>query len=107
MVSVERHAGPFRTSLIYALSGIGGYYVAGLFSPNDVGMGADPAVYGFLGVHLVELFQAWQLVPRPWLQLLKWASIVVVLLMIGTLPYVDNWSHIGGFVFGGFPVRCV
>lgn len=60
MRPVERHAGPFRTAIIYFISGIGGYYVAGIFSPNDVGMGADPAVYGFLGVHLVELFQAWQ-----------------------------------------------
>jgi len=41
-----------------------------------------------------------QIVPRPWLQLLKVMSLVVFLLMIGTLPYVDNWSHIGGFFFG-------
>lgn len=26
--------------------------------------------------------------------------VVVASLMIGTLPFIDNWSHIGGFVFG-------
>ena len=27
-------------------------------------------------------------------------TISVVALMIGTLPLIDNWSHVGGFVFG-------
>jgi hypothetical protein len=27
-------------------------------------------------------------------------AIVIVSLGIGTLPFIDNWSHLGGFVFG-------
>lgn len=45
--------------LIYFISGIGGYAVSGLFAPGQVALGADPAVYGLLGVLVVELFQTW------------------------------------------------
>ena len=43
----------------------------------------------------MELFQFWQIVDRAWLELIKLTSFVVFLLALGTLPYVDNMSHIG------------
>ena len=48
-----------------------------------------------LGVLYVELFQFWQIVDRAWLELLKLTAFVVFLLLVGTLPYVDNMAHIG------------
>lgn len=98
--AVEIQAGFLRTFIIYFVSGIGGNIISGIFSPKTVSMGADPAVYGLLGVMIVELFQAWQIIPRPLLQLTKLTIIIAVSLLIGTLPYVDNWSHVGGFFFG-------
>jgi membrane associated rhomboid family serine protease len=53
-------AGFLRVFLIYFISGIGGYSVAGIFAPGQVAVGADPAVFGLIAVALVELFQAWQ-----------------------------------------------
>jgi membrane associated rhomboid family serine protease len=97
---VETQAGFVRTFLIYFISGIGGYGLAGIFSPDELTTGADPAVYGLLGVLLVELFQSWQIVPMPWLELLKLGGVCVVMHLLGTLPFLDNWSHVGGFVFG-------
>lgn len=97
---IERQAGFLRVFLIYFISGIGGYSVAGIFAPGHVAVGADPAVFGLIAVSLVELFQAWQIIPNPKTQLAKLLAFVVVALMVGTLPYVDNWSHIGGFCFG-------
>lgn len=98
--AVEIQAGFLRTMLIYIISGVGGYVVSGIFSPRTVSTGADPAVYGLLGVMVVELFQAWQIVPRPLTQLLKLLTIIAVSLLVGTFPFVDNWSHVGGFFFG-------
>lgn len=37
---------------------------------------------------------------RPAIELLKLLAIAFVLLLIGFLPYIDNYAHIGGFVFG-------
>lgn len=53
-----------------------------------------------LGVMFVELFQAWQVIPHPGRQLLKLTVVIAVSLLVGTLPYIDNWSHVGGFAFG-------
>jgi len=97
---IEAQAGFLRTLLIYFISGIGGNVISGIFAPRTVSMGADPAVYGLLGVMLVELFQAWQVVPNVWWQLIKLVVLIAASLLIGTLPYVDNWSHLGGFAFG-------
>ena len=58
------------------------------------------AVYGLLGVMMVELFQAWQVVPSPWLHFGKLLVVIIISMLIGTLPYIDNWSHFGGLVFG-------
>lgn len=97
---IEKQAGFLRTFLIYFISGVGGYTISGNFAPGSVSMGSDPGVYGMLGVMFVELFQAWQVVPKPGIQLLKLSLIIAVSLLVGTLPYIDNWSHVGGFVFG-------
>lgn len=97
---IEKSAGFLRTLLIYFICGIGGYAISGIFIKSQVTTGADPAVYGLLAVLLVELFQSWQIVPNRWWEFSKLGGLILVLLMIGTLPYIDNWSHVGGFCFG-------
>ncbi|EGD75713.1 hypothetical protein PTSG_07830 [Salpingoeca rosetta] len=97
---IETQAGFLRTFLVYFISGVGGTTIAAIFSPNLVTTGANPAVYGLLGCVLVELLQTWQLLEKPWLQLLKLVAIIAFLLLVGTLPFLDNWSHVGGFAFG-------
>lgn len=73
-----------------------------------------------LGVLLVELLQGWKWVQKPWVELFKLIVMTVVALckltkflplefcdcfiflyaVLGTLPYIDNFSQIGGFIFG-------
>jgi hypothetical protein len=98
--SIETQAGFLRTLLIYFIAGIGGNLVSAIFSPRSLAAGSDPAVYGLLGVMLSELLQAWQVVPSKWWHLAKLMTAITVSMLIGTLPYVDNWSHLGGLVFG-------
>eukprot|EP00035_Acanthoeca_spectabilis_P006856 m.130011 g.130011 ORF g.130011 m.130011 type:complete len:961 (+) comp13696_c0_seq1:200-3082(+) len=97
---IERTAGWLRVLLIYFTSGIGGYIISGLFDPLSVAVGSDPAVFGLLAVLYVELFQSWRMVPNPKTELTKLVTIVSVGLFIGTLPFVDNFAQLGGFVFG-------
>ena len=37
---------------------------------------------------------------RPSIALLKVAVPIVVLFMLGLLPWIDNWAHVSGFLFG-------
>ena len=46
--------------IIYLISGFGGYCISGIFASAEASVGSDPAVFGLLAVHIVELFQTWQ-----------------------------------------------
>ena len=41
-----------------------------------------------------------KIVSTPWREFFKLGGLSGILLLVGTLPFIDNWSHIGGFVFG-------
>ena len=41
-----------------------------------------------------------RLLVHPWVEFLKLGIIVVFLLILGLFPFIDNFAHIGGFVFG-------
>ena len=49
---------------------------------------------------LVELIYYWTTIKRPLLDLAKLMFILVIFLMSGTLPYLDNFSIIAGLVTG-------
>ena len=74
--------------------------VSAVFVPYEVYFGASGAVCGLLAVFLVELLQTWKINDYAWLELIVFIVAAVILAFLGTLPYVDNFVHIGGFVFG-------
>ena len=47
---------------------------------------------------MVELFQSWQVIERPGWEFTKILFMSIFALAFGLLPFVDNWSHIGGYV---------
>jgi hypothetical protein len=55
---------------------------------------------GLIACLLLDLIQNWSLIKNPWIELLKMGANIIFSLMIGTLPYVDNLAHVGGFLFG-------
>jgi len=97
---IERTAGWLRVALIYFTSGIGGYLISGLFDPYVVSVGSDPAIFGLLAVLVVELFQSWKIVPKPWWECFKLITVTLVAFVVGTFPFIDNFGHLGGFFFG-------
>ncbi len=86
-----------RVCIYYNVMSCVTFQLSSIFIPYGVNAGASGAVFGLLGVLFVELFQFWQIVDRAWLELIKLLSFVVFLLALGTLPYVDNMSHVGMF----------
>lgn len=98
--TIEISVGWLRIMLIYFISGIGGYMTSGLFDPYEITCGANPALFGLIAVGMVELLVSWKVVETPWWELLKQLLIIAFAFMLGTLPFIDNWSHLGGFVCG-------
>eukprot|EP00056_Hartaetosiga_gracilis_P009437 m.135784 g.135784 ORF g.135784 m.135784 type:complete len:891 (-) comp13126_c0_seq1:26-2698(-) len=97
---VERVAGWWRVGLIFFSSAVGGFVVSGLFSRYQVTVGGSGGTIGIVGALMVELIQSWRLIDYPMSELAKLSILLIFTLLIGLLPYIDNYSHIGGFVFG-------
>lgn len=97
---VEFVAGFWRTAIMYVGSGVGGFMISALFSASLLSNGASAAIYGMLGVETVDLFQSWQLVEDKAMQLVGLIVKLILFLGIGTLPYIDNFAHVGGFIAG-------
>ena len=99
-------------------SGIGGYLTSCIFDPDTVGVkyvshnelwlsmlqvGPAGALYGLLGVQLVELLQSWRLIDRPWLELIK--LLINIVLLLGKITY-DYYTKLS-FVYSlrAFPIH--
>ena len=41
-----------------------------------------------------------RLLVYPWIEFIKLGIVVLFLLILGLFPFIDNFAHIGGFVFG-------
>lgn len=56
--------------------------------------------FGLLACLFVELFQAWQVVEKPWKAFLELLVVLLFLLICGLLPWINNIAHIFGFLGG-------
>ncbi|XP_065339664.1 inactive rhomboid protein 1 isoform X2 [Cloeon dipterum] len=100
MRDVERMTGPLRMAMIYLGSGMGGNLASAIFVPYRAEVGPAGAQFGLLACLMVEVLDVWPMLRRPEQALLKLLAVVALLLLLGLLPWVDNWAHVFGFVFG-------
>ncbi|CAH2078197.1 unnamed protein product [Thlaspi arvense] len=100
-VRLEQQFGFVRVGTIYLVSGFCGSILSCLFVQNAISVGASSALFGLLGAMLSELLINWTTYDNKGVALVMLLVIVGVNLALGTLPPVDNFAHIGGFI-GGF-----
>lgn len=98
--SVERDSGFWRAVLLYILTGSFGYIFSCIFIPTEISCGSTGALFGYLGVIVSDLISTWRMIKRPGLRLTGMIILIIILLVCGLTPYVDNWVHIGGFIMG-------
>jgi rhomboid protease GluP len=100
-VSLERHFGHGRFFLLYVLGAFAGNVASFLFSPG-YSVGASTAIFGLLGAEAVFLIQNRKSFPGQFRSAI--GNIIFIaainLFVIGSLPGIDNWGHIGGLIGG-------
>ncbi|KAJ5800271.1 uncharacterized protein N7518_002339 [Penicillium psychrosexuale] len=84
---MERMVGMWRYTLTYFASGI-------------FGDGCSGALFGILALYLLDLLYDWPQRESPWVELIIMLLGVGVSFVLGLLPGLDNFSHIGGFIMG-------
>jgi len=99
--SLEQYFGRGRFFTLYILGAFTGNVASFLFS-DGYSVGASTAVFGLVGAQGIFLYQNRKLLGAQGKKAI--GNIVFVaafnLIIIGSLPYIDNWGHIGGLVGG-------
>ncbi|CAG8606192.1 5336_t:CDS:10 [Paraglomus brasilianum] len=100
-IQVEKEMGFWRLGIVYMASGIFGFVLGGNFAPVAVpSMGASGALFGIVGILVIDLLQNWRIITRPCCELTKLLAMICFTFLLGLLPGLDNFSHIGGFIMG-------
>ncbi|KAI0233426.1 hypothetical protein L0F63_002989 [Massospora cicadina] len=100
-VQLERTYGGIRVAIIHLSAGVGGFLLGANLAPVAVtSLGASGAIFGLIACDLVDLIINWGSVVGPWCELFKVAFGILLTFLLGLLPIVDNFAHIGGFVAG-------
>jgi rhomboid protease GluP len=100
--SLERFFGHGRFLLLYVLGAFTGNVASFLFTGGSYSVGASTAIFGLLGAEAVFLIQNRKVFPGQFRSAI--GNIIFIaainLFIIGSLPGIDNWGHIGGLIGG-------
>ena len=99
--SLERYFGHGRFITLYVLGAFTGNVTSFLFS-DGYSVGASTAVFGLIGAEAVFLYQNRKMLAGQFRSAIGNVLFVIAinLFLVGSLPGIDNWGHIGGLVGG-------
>lgn len=100
MRDIERLLGSTRMAIIYILPGIAGYLASATFVPYHTQVGPSGSQFALLACLMAETINSWKLLDAPMSSLWKLISIASGLIVLGLLPWIDNYAHIFGFLVG-------
>jgi len=98
--SLERVYGQERFLGLYIIAGVWGNMLSYLLTPA-VSLGASTAIFGLIVAQVVLIFRNRNFYGRAAQPLLINLAVVIMLnLMLGFAPGIDQWGHIGGMLGG-------
>lgn len=105
---LERLLGPWRLSLIYLLSALGGSIASAVAARAAFSVGASTAIFGLLGALAVVNWRFRRELPAGFRQPLRWWVFILGLnaalpLLVGQ---IDVAAHVGGFFAGALVTQC-
>jgi len=98
---MEQVIGSIRFFLVYVSAGIFGFVMGANFSaPFLPVVGASGSLFGILALNLLDLLYSWKDRRSPVKDLIFILIDMIISFVLGLLPGLDNFSHIGGFLIG-------
>ena len=98
---MEMAIGPIRFFLVYMSAGIFGFIMGGNFAaPGIASTGASGSLFGIIALTLLDLLYSWKERKNPVKELMFIFLDMIIAFVLGLLPGLDNFSHIGGFLMG-------
>lgn len=99
-IETERGLGFFRLAFVYIISGIGGNLLSAVFMPRIVAVGASGPIFGLFAIYFIDMFINWRIHRQRKLKIIILAVSTLVSMLLGLLPMIDNFAHLGGFICG-------
>ncbi|MGB8980251.1 MAG: rhomboid family intramembrane serine protease [Anaerolineales bacterium] len=98
---LERYFGHGRFLVLYLLGAFAGNVASFLFTDAN-SLGASTAIFALLGAEAIFLIQNRKVFPGQFRGAIGNIIFIAVinLFIIGSLPGIDNWGHIGGLLGG-------
>lgn len=98
--SLERFYGHFRFLMLYFIGGFCGNVASYVMSTNN-SLGASTAIFALILAQAIFVYQNRKYFgARAKSMLLNMGFIVVLNLVLGLSPGIDNWGHLGGLIGG-------
>lgn len=98
---MEMAIGSIRFFLVYVSAGIFGFVMGGNYAaPGIASTGASGSLFGIIALTLLDLLYSWKERRSPVKDLMFIVVDMVISFVLGLLPGLDNFSHIGGFLMG-------
>ena len=111
--AVEQSHGFFASAIIFILSAVGGTILSAIFLPEYISVGASGGIFGLIGACLADIVTNWNLlfskvvndensgIRFRHLKVLLWLLLDIILnILIGLTPLIDNFTHMGGMLYG-------
>eukprot|EP00241_Pyramimonas_parkeae_P002966 CAMPEP_0114250996 /NCGR_PEP_ID=MMETSP0058-20121206/15017_1 /TAXON_ID=36894 /ORGANISM="Pyramimonas parkeae, CCMP726" /LENGTH=724 /DNA_ID=CAMNT_0001364733 /DNA_START=398 /DNA_END=2572 /DNA_ORIENTATION=+ len=99
---LEQDFGAPRVAAVWIISGTFSMMCSGLMMPHQITVGASGGACGLLGCSLAELLLNWGQYQSAWKSLTITVICILIQLLIGLAPYVDNVTHSSAIVIGFF-----
>jgi rhomboid protease GluP len=100
-IGLERYFGGRRYLLLYILGAFTGNVTSFLFTAG-YSVGASTAIFGLIGAEAIFLIQNRKLFAGQFNRAIGNVIFIIVinLFLVGSLPGIDNWGHVGGLLGG-------
>jgi membrane associated rhomboid family serine protease len=110
--AIEETHGIINTIVLFFIPGIGGNILGAIFLPQYVSVGASGGIFGLIGGCLADIFLNWNILfikeyeddTLTWRKnavAIAWLVLdIVINVVLGLTPYIDNFTHLGGLVYG-------
>jgi membrane associated rhomboid family serine protease len=109
--AVEQSHGWLSACVLFAVPAVGGNILSAICLPQYISVGASGGIFGLIGGCLADIAINWNLLFlkstteqgdrwRHGMVLFWLASDILINCIIGLTPFVDNFTHLGGLVYG-------
>ena len=109
--AVEQSHGFTSAAVLFVLPAVGGNILSAICLPQYISVGASGGIFGLIGACLADITINWNLLflkstadqQSRWrhAMVLFWLAFDIILnCILGFTPFVDNFTHLGGIIYG-------